>query len=65
MKWFLFISLFFFGCQKAMTNDEIISEIKKCQSGGMDTVEYHRNILDNIYHIQCLKIHGAQNESAK
>jgi len=50
---YLIVGLFWLiGCSKALTNDQIIAEVKKCHDAGLDVREL-TNTNNEIIEVQC------------
>ena len=47
------ISFMFYGCQRGMTNDEVIAETHKCEQAGLRAMSYITAIDDRII-IRCM-----------
>lgn len=50
--WMLLLLLLVSGCKTPMTNDEIVTEVKKCKDAGMK-FGYSPNILGEVIRVQC------------
>lgn len=56
MKYILILAVLsftFYGCQRGMTNDEVIVETRKCEEAGLRAISYITAIDDRII-IRCM-----------
>ena len=54
MKYLLITLLLVAGCMEPISNDEIISETKKCEDAGMDATVYHNGLTLQPERVECV-----------